>query len=90
MGGASLTRKASEVDKIYTSIIIIINDIININVFTGRLNFLENRFCYFENEWEAFLTSNDMYNSLILSEAASSRHRNHLEELQATLKSGGI
>lgn len=57
--------------------------------FQGEWIFLENKFCYFENEWEAFLTSNDMHNSLILSEVASSRHTNHLEELQATLKSGG-
>lgn len=45
---------------------------------------------YFEKEWEAFLTLNDMHSSLILSEATSSRHADNLEELQATLKSEGI
>lgn len=75
---------------INNDIINIINININISVFTGRPNFWENKVCYFQNEWEAFLTLNDMHNSLILSEAASSCHTNHLEELQATLKSGGI
>lgn len=51
---------------------------------------MEKKFWYFENEQEAFMTWNDMHNSLILSEAPSSRHTNSLEKLQATLKSGGI
>lgn len=59
-------------------------------VFAGKLNFKEKKFWYFENEREAFLTLNDIHNSLILSEAPLSCHTNNLAELQATLKSGGI
>lgn len=52
---------------------------------------MENKFLYIWKQVRGlFLTLNNMNNSLILSEATLSRCTDNSEELQATLKSGGI